>query len=182
MKNYKAFLAEDDENTTLKLKRKIIDLGQEHHLDKLIDDPNPDIRERIASRGFRSHLDRLVDDPDVYVRAEVAKRGNDEHRDKLLNDKEPIVRRTIARHGNEEHKAKLVVDPSSNVRHYVAKSTTNPDTLVALKHDPARMVREAVASNHHLPIHHLRWMAKHDENFDLRHAASIILAKRESAL
>lgn len=182
MKNYKAFILEDNYEERNAIKLKIIDVGQEHHLDRFVDDPDPDVRERIASRGFKSHLDRLVDDPHLYVRTEVARIGNKEHRDKLLNDKEWKVRRTVARYGNEEHRAKLAIDHNHIVRRLVAKYTTNPNALVALKHDPFTLVRETVALNPHLPIHHLRWMTKHDEHFDVRYAAMKALAKREPEL
>ena len=57
-------------------------------LDKLINDKDPDVRLAVAKQGYS--LDILINDKNEYVRAEVAKQGYG--LDKLINDKDWWVR------------------------------------------------------------------------------------------
>ena len=60
----------------------------EDNLDKLINDPNQNIREAVAKKGYG--LDKLINDESYRVRAEVARQGYG--LDILINDPDPNVR------------------------------------------------------------------------------------------
>ena len=61
-------------------------------------------------------LDRLVTDPDENVRVFVAMQGRDEDLDKLVGDPSPFVRMAVAHYGRPEDRQKLASDPSPLVR------------------------------------------------------------------
>lgn len=61
-------------------------------LDKLVSDPDENVRIFVAKAARPQDLDRLVSDPSALVRAAVARYGRPEDRQKLLTDPSPIVR------------------------------------------------------------------------------------------
>lgn len=61
-------------------------------LDRLVKDPDEDVRIMVAKAARPQDLDRLVSDPSALVRAAVARYGRPEDRRKLLTDPSPIVR------------------------------------------------------------------------------------------
>lgn len=61
-------------------------------------------------------LDRLVTDPDENVRIWVAKAARPQDLDKLVSDPSPFVRMAVAHYGRPEDRQKLLVDPSPLVR------------------------------------------------------------------
>lgn len=116
-----------DANTELRLKLKIAKVGQKHHLDRLINDDDPRVREAVADRGFKEHLDKLVNDPNSWVRSTVANHGHPEHLEKLITDPERRVRSTVASAGNEDQRLHLMMDDDDAVR-MVAVAGANEDT------------------------------------------------------
>ena len=76
-------------------------------------------KEFLAQYGSKEHLDKLVDDPDPYVRETVAYHSK-EHLDKLINDENPYVRVAVAKNGNQDHLEKLIHDP-----HYEVNNAAN---------------------------------------------------------
>lgn len=123
MKNLNQFLTENrypNDPNDLKdlhnIKMKLIGVGQKHHLDKIVNDPDWRVRAEVARRGFKEHLDKLVNDPDVIVRAEVADAGHPEHLDKLVNDPNENVRWVVAtKTMDREHLKKLASDEDVGV-------------------------------------------------------------------
>lgn len=61
-------------------------------LDRLVKDPDEDVRVIVAKAARPQDLDRLVHDSSALVRAAVAHYGRPEDRQKLLTDPSPIVR------------------------------------------------------------------------------------------
>lgn len=61
-------------------------------------------------------LDRLVKDPDEDVRVFVAKAARPQDLDRLVSDPSPIVRAAVARYGRPQDRQKLLTDPSPLVR------------------------------------------------------------------
>ncbi|MDE1906735.1 MAG: hypothetical protein KGH75_09845, partial [Rhodospirillales bacterium] len=49
-------------------------------------------RSQVAEHGNMKHLDKLVNDPNVDVRSEVAIKGHPQHLDKLVSDLDEWVR------------------------------------------------------------------------------------------
>lgn len=105
------------------LKRKIAEVGDEQHLDRLVNDPDRSVRITVASRGVHRHLKALSDDPEFLVRAAVVAAANEgKHKDVLdhfVHDKSVVVRHELA-HGTPflEHLRKLMDDPYGPVRAY----------------------------------------------------------------
>ncbi len=56
----------------------------------------------LAKIGHGKHLQRLVEDNRPWVRELAAAYGQPHHRDKLLNDPSPHIQYSIARRGNKE--------------------------------------------------------------------------------
>lgn len=109
--------ASGDDLDKYELKKKIIEKGQPHHLDRLINDPSPWLRSSIARRGFKQNLDKLVDDPHPQVRALVAWHGDQEHLYKLANDPDSQVHRNVAHRGDERVLDKMLDDPLKEYSH-----------------------------------------------------------------
>ena len=61
-------------------------------------------------------LDKLVNDPDENVRIFVAKAARPQDLDKLVNDSSEFVRMAVAHYGRPEDRQKLLTDPSPIVR------------------------------------------------------------------
>lgn len=61
-------------------------------------------------------LDRLVTDPDENVRVFVAKAARPQDLDVLVSDPSPVVRMAVAHYGRPEDRQKLLTDPSPLVR------------------------------------------------------------------
>lgn len=61
-------------------------------LDRLVTDPDEDVRVMVAKAARPQDLDVLVSDPSALVRAAVARYGRPEDCQKLLTDPSPIVR------------------------------------------------------------------------------------------
>ena len=87
----------------------------EDNLDKLINDPNQNIREAVAKKGYG--LDKLINDESWYVRIEVADQGYG--LDKLINDEDSEVREAVVNQGYGLDK--LINDPDQYVREIVIK-------------------------------------------------------------
>lgn len=66
-------------------------------LDKLVSNPDEDVRVFIAKAARPQDLDILVSDPSALVRAAVARYGRPEDRQKLASDPSPIVRAQVVR-------------------------------------------------------------------------------------
>lgn len=80
-----------------------VDAGLAHDdaaLDKLVSDPDEDVRVIVAKAARPQDLDRLVHDSSALVRAAVAHYGRPEDRQKLLTDPSPIVRAEARRRAN----------------------------------------------------------------------------------
>lgn len=73
--------------------------GDDTTLDRLVKDPDEDVRVFVAKAARPQDLDRLVHDPSPLVRAAVARYGRPEDRQKLLADPSPIVRAQAVRGG-----------------------------------------------------------------------------------
>lgn len=159
------------------LKRKIIEIGQKHHLDKLVDDPDPGVRAMVADRGYKEHLDKLVDDPHPTVREVVilpdknsmTTRPHKEHLDKLVKDSSADVRRRVARYGNDEHRDILVNDREPEVREEVAWYG-NQGHLDKLHNDKSYYVRQVVTTRSK-NIEALKHMSIHDVNPAVKYRA-----------
>lgn len=142
MKTFKDFICEVS-SEDIRLKNKIAEVGQEHHLDKLVDDPSTNVRCSVAKRGFKKHLDKLVNDPDYLVRDCVARFSNyPEHLNTLMKDPDPDVRLSVAKRGNREHLDTLIKDKSAEVREAVARHG-DQDHIDKLISDRAVKVRAA---------------------------------------
>lgn len=63
-------------------------------------------REKLAKYGRNEDLNRLVNDPDWNVRQEVARRGRDKDLDKLVNDPDPDVREQVAWAGRNRQESR----------------------------------------------------------------------------
>ena len=61
-------------------------------LDKLVKDPDEDVRVFVAKAARPQDLDVLASDPSPYVRMAVAHYGRPEDRQKLASDSSPMVR------------------------------------------------------------------------------------------
>lgn len=61
-------------------------------------------------------LDRLVKDPDEDVRVMVAKAARPQDLDVLVSDSSALVRAAVAHYGRPQDRQKLVSDPSPLVR------------------------------------------------------------------
>ena len=68
-------------------------------LDKLVKDPDENVRIFVAKAARPQDLDILVHDPSPFVRMAVAHYGRPEDRQKLLTDPSPIVRAQAVRGG-----------------------------------------------------------------------------------
>lgn len=66
--------------------------GDDATLDKLVNDPDEDVRVFVAKAARPQDLDKLVNDPSPFVRMAVAHYGRPEDRQKLLGDQSPMVR------------------------------------------------------------------------------------------
>lgn len=66
-------------------------------LDRLVTDPDENIRIWVAKAARPQDLDRLATDPSPLVRAAVARYGRPSDRQKLLADQSPFVRAAVAR-------------------------------------------------------------------------------------
>lgn len=66
--------------------------------------------------GDNATLDRLVDDPDEDVRVMVAKAARPQDLDQLITDSSRLVRAAVARYGRSEDRKKLATDPDAFVR------------------------------------------------------------------
>lgn len=66
--------------------------GDDATLDKLVNDPDENVRVFVAKAARPQDLDKLVDDPSPFVRMAVAHYGRPEDRQKLASDPSPIVR------------------------------------------------------------------------------------------
>ena len=83
-----------------------IDAGLAHDdaaLDKLVSDPDENVRIFVAKAARPQDLDRLVSDSSALVRAAVARYGRPEDRQKLLADPSPIVRAQAVREIGRAH-------------------------------------------------------------------------------
>lgn len=188
MKNLNQFLIENvferaaDEK---RLKLRIAKIGQKRHLDRLIDDRDPDVRKAVAERGFEEHLDKLVDDQDILVKSAVINHGHERHLkkisardpgmahmivrhpkatkevlDDLIDHVSPYVRLEVALRGNKEHLDKLVNDYDPIVRQNVALIGADVHHQQLLN-DTSPSVRMDVARNTH-NINHLHKLAGDD--------------------
>ena len=119
--------------------------GNEKDLDKLVNDPDEDVRYAVAWRGRPKDLDKLVFDRYIAVRAAVAKQGRDKDLDKLVSDKEPAVRAAVADQGRDQDLDKLVSDEETLVRSNVAMQGRDKD-LDKLVNDKEWNVRRHVAA------------------------------------
>lgn len=66
--------------------------GDDVTLDRLVTDPDEDVRVMVAKAARPQDLDKLVSDPSKFVRLAVARYGRPQDRQKLLTDSSPIVR------------------------------------------------------------------------------------------
>lgn len=108
------------------LKLKIAEVGQKHHLDRLVDDPDYVVRATVAYSGrHQDHLDKLVHDPNSKVREAVAMVGNDSNRNKLVKDRDHSVRMVVASHGNQQHVYSLLYDPAPHVRNQAFRKSSD---------------------------------------------------------
>lgn len=178
MRSFKSYLEETAKMyADYDLKRKIIEIGQKHHLDKLADDPEPGVRAMVAERGYKEHLDKLVDDPHPFVREvviipnpnSITPKPHKEHLDKLMKDSSADVRRRVARYGNDEHRDVLVNDREPEVREEAAWYG-NQGHLDKLSNDPSRYVRQVVVARSK-NIETLNHMSIHDGSPAIRHSA-----------
>ena len=159
-------------------KAAIILFGDNSYLDKLINDPDEDIRAAVAAKWRDKDLEILVRDKSVKVRKEVAVYASQslyarKYFDILVNDESPEVRAIVATkvshygHQNNPYLDKLVHDPSADVRaevaHYAVKK--HLDILV---NDPSEKVRAAVAYWGHRPkdlnilVHDSDWKVRRE--------------------
>ena len=98
------------------------------HLDKALDDEDPEVRETAAwhDNATKEHLDKALDDEDPSVREAAAyhKNATKENLDKALDDEEDYVRAAAAGHKNatKEHLDKAMNDKSPAVRAAAAKN------------------------------------------------------------
>lgn len=188
MKPFTNFLAENEEFLNHIIKMKITQMGQKHHLDKLVDDEHYAVRSAIAVRGFKEHLDRLVHDDHPDVRMSVASHGHQDHLDKLVHDPSPEVRKVVAKKGSVANLEKLKDDPDfyvhqaiihrgikhindryidhpdQEIRQELASTTPEESHHAKLMWDPSWQVVSSLASNNpFVSKYNLRIMAKsHD--------------------
>lgn len=114
--------SESDEDKIL-----LAEHGNEKDLDKLVKDPDEDVRYAVAWRGRPKDLDKLVFDRDTAVRSAVAQQGRDQDLDKLVGDKEWNVRRHVAAYGRDKDLDKLVKDPDEEVRQFAEQQIRKKD-------------------------------------------------------
>ena len=158
-----------DENNDDEYKEELAEYGRDCDLDKLVKDPEWEVRHAVAMRGRGKDLDILVRDKDdnvriavalqgrncdldilvhdknEWVREAVARQGRGKDLDILVNDPDFIVRRSVAEKGREQDLDILVRDKDEYVREEVAKRGRDKD-LDILVNDPDPIVRKAVAS------------------------------------
>jgi hypothetical protein len=97
--------------------RVLMDIGHPAHEDKFTSHSDPNIRAKVASYSRKkSTLDKLVNDPDENVRANVAARQNIGHLDKLIKDPSARVRKAVAGYGSPNHAKELLNDKNEDVR------------------------------------------------------------------
>lgn len=136
-------------------KAAIVLYGDDKYLDKLVHDPDEDIRAAVASKWRSKDLDILVHDPSVKVRKAVAAYADSgffssKYFDVLVNDESVEVRLVVADkvncYGSSDNPYLdiLVHDPSVKVRLEVALKGFD-HYLDALVSDKAPAVREMVA-------------------------------------
>ena len=119
----------------------IAKFGSPKMQDKLVNDPNYDVRADVAEHGNDEHRDKLVDDPDEYVRRVVAEHGNNSHRDKLINDPDVYIRIAVARNGNDSHRLALA-----------KMRNTSPATLNTIAHYGNTEARDAILDHHNVEL------------------------------
>lgn len=96
-------------------REKLAYYGRDKDLDKLVSDPDWQVRQAVAYRGRGEDLDKLVGDPDYKVRMRVAAQGRDKDLDKLVNDKDLDVQEAVVYQGRDKDLNKIANDPKSDM-------------------------------------------------------------------
>ena len=131
-------------------------------------------RTTAAIFGGPNEHNKLINDPDENVRKMVAAHSTPEHRIALMHDKSEMVQKEIASRATFEKpdvKEKLAKSSSHLIRKSVAGSLHDCDALYKLKADPHPEVREVVAHNRNLPPVHRQDLADNDPHPNVRNLA-----------
>lgn len=109
-------------------------------------------------------LDKLVNDPDENVRIFVAKAARPQDLDRLVNDPSPYVRMAVAHYGRPEDRQKLLADPSPIVRAEAKRQKQHTDEIVTkLSAELAKDIKSCESETQDLPT---LYLPKYDEYGD----------------
>lgn len=124
----------------------LAEYGRDQDLDKLVNDPDEDVRAAVTWRGRDKDLDILANDKDEWVRESVAYQGRDKDLDRLVSDKDWHVRSTVAEQGRDKDLDKLAHDEKAIIRSQVAEQREKKQAEASRDVDPDILAKRREAA------------------------------------